>query len=828
MRFIVKSARRILTLALLIGFTFFASSLCAQNAAKVGFHGTQQIKTESLRITLPQEADLWCGYRYPIPIQLENLTDRTIEVQISAITEVNIFLNDSTSGTANQNEPIPIFSLSLAGGEIREEMAKIQSLRVGEYEIQFHFSGQIISLKIRSTPIERGASFIYRCWFEGSEFFQPVFGDGRTELSADEKRQMARDIFRREVQSGKSHEEARREAARQIWEKYKSVVYKKNSNWEIVYNRKKNQRTEIFGFQYADIDGFSWGAVEREMNKYDWTVGDFLLDLSSKHFYAKPFIRIEGFPEWTNFQRGPSGRWGFYDPENQLLMDHWENYCRTIAERYDGDGINDAPGSLAVEEFILPNEPTLNWFSVDFDRDGWPIPSQGEGIIITEWFQNALKRGGLEEAERIYVKTFGDLLTVMTKRAGKAIHDANPNARVCTPQFQTLPSNRAIFKYMLDKGIGDYIDAWGVHPGNAFELQKLWEKHEGVPYTVEDAASQAPPFVPEDLTRVQGALDRKGQIMRTAKPADEILRENPYMGKLWRTLIDEPYSRSLEDFNELFAQYNLDIPFWVTEAIIVGPLATNRRENLIAALREYSIMFHQKVEITTLASVIEEGEKSGDTPVSYLPDPKARQLIVDIGRAIGGAHPVEKFDCRWFVPGQDQHLDYRYTVYKLYNRGDEDIIAIWSNSGKDETLEFQLNPNAKIQDIRIMEFDADEQDFPFEQKADIFPRELKVEPLKEFYYLSVRSNQPNFGWLTGIDRRISKEEREITSYYNEVQQEIARVRSGLRNQRRRENLGQFRFLPETMNQVEDELIMGRYSSARNSLDEVSQALKNLR
>ncbi len=676
----------------------------------------------------------------------------------------------------------------------------------------------------RNASKSLGASFMYRCWFEGAEFFYPVWSNGREELNQQERKSHIVEIARSSGKGRGGRQTAEWEAKKSFWAEYQPAGYRKMPNWEKVHQRKKDLRVETCGFKFVDVDGFGWNDVERRKGQYDWTIGDFMLDLNQKVFRGKPFVRIEMPPEWAQFEKNPNGQYGFYDPQNKVLMDHWESYCGALAERYDGDGSQDAPGSPVIQHFMLVNEPEWFWFNVDFDNAGWPM--ERDNVSATSWWQDAEAQG--QSGAKAFAQKYGEMIFQTTKRAAEAIHKANPEARVGTPQFASvMPMDKDLFRYLLDHGLGQYVDAWGVHPSNSTEMHSLWQGNPEVWWWLEDATNQAPPFKPEDLTRVKGALDRKGQTLNTARPVDQLRQEYPYSGKMWRKLIDEPFSQRLEDLNQLFAEYDTSMPIWVTEELTIGPLATNRRENLMAALREYAIVFHENVEITVLAGYISATTKAGNAPVSCLPDEIGQDIIRTVGEAIGGAVPVQKFDSRWFVRGEDRHLDYRWTVYKLFNRGNEDILALWSNSGKDEVLDLTLNSSANIKKVRLIKYDADKQNFKEISELQAVPPSITVKPLKEFYFLSVTSDQPRFGWLKDLRRRSAGEEPEVLALYENTLAGVERAKATLKSRGRAGGTDKYRQIPRALAEAEDALVMGNYTRSREILDKINSALEKL-
>jgi len=780
--------------------------------------GQAVFEGDGVNVTVPTSLTLGCGWIGEIPVKIENSTPAAHELILYARPPVNVFVNGRTIRPGQEDGAIEVWRTTVAPGENREVALELQSLRVGRLSVPLACLGQEASLHLNSQVVERGAYFMYRCWFEGSDFFKPIWSNGAQKIDAAQRKAKINETGRRLMRSGMTRDQAEREAKRTLLDEFRPAAYELVPNWQALYNQKKDRHPETYGFQFVDIDGLGWNQVEIARGQYDWTVADFMLKLWTDQFGAAPFVRIEAPPEWTRLERGLSGNFGFYDTQNVDLLEQWEKYCETLAERYDGDGENDAPGSVIITHFILPNEPE-GWLNVDFDRDGWP--REKPAIWDTDWWIAGTATFGAKS----YAQKCGDFLYAVTARAADGIHRANPSARIATPQFAAIgePTNE-MFDYLLAKGVATKVDAWGIHPANALFL--LWQTDPAAIGWLDDATNQAPPFSAADLNAVRGALNRRGQTLSTLQPIDIVRRENPYMGKLWRKLIDQSFSQSLEDLNKLLAKYKADLPIWVTEQLTIGPLATNRRENLIAALRGYAIVFHQKVETTVLAGYIGANTRSADVAVDYLPDPSARDLIVDIGRAIGGASPVTKFDSQWFQPGERDYLDYRWTVYKLFNRGDEDIIAIWSNSAKDEILDFELQPGAQISKIRQIKYDAGESQFKKIEPMSAIPAHLTVKPLQQFYFISVTSDQPKFGWLKKLQRRLGVNEAELISQYHNTAKAVENAKRSLRG-RGREDASRYRSIPRMLGEAEDALIMGNFGLARQNLDEINQMISRL-
>jgi len=101
----------------------------------------------------------------------------------------------------------------------------------------------------------------------------------------------------------------------------------------------------------------------------------------------------------------------------------------------------------------------------------------------------------------------------------------------------------------------------------------------------------------------------------------------------------------------------------------------------------------------------------------------------------------------WDAPLMD--ADYSGLVYKLFTRGNEDIIALWSNGPA--TLALNLSPVSDTVDFRqvtLTRFDADAGQFVSVESPSAPPASIAVKPLEQFYFLSVTSDRPGLGWLS--------------------------------------------------------------------------------
>jgi hypothetical protein len=177
--------------------------------------------------------------------------------------------------------------------------------------------------------------------------------------------------------------------------------------------------------------GISWSAVEPENTtpaNYSWSHTDTVAKLASEQCWPVIFM-LSGNPGWASTL--PEG------PLDKTSLDELEEFMGALAERYDGDGIDDAPGSPIVLYFEMYNEP-------DAGASG------------------ANERWGL----------YGDLYASMLKAVYPAVKQANPKAQVVfggiafdffTDSPQPGPFVRHFFDDVLDSGGGAYFDVMNYH-----------------------------------------------------------------------------------------------------------------------------------------------------------------------------------------------------------------------------------------------------------------------------------------------------------------------------------------------------------------------------
>jgi hypothetical protein len=190
-------------------------------------------------------------------------------------------------------------------------------------------------------------------------------------------------------------------------------------------------------------DSIYWISVEPEnvpVSQYKWGTVDAVLRAANANC-LNMIVTIEGVPTWAttetlplNTERGEGQR----APIKAANIPDFVQFVTALVERYDGDGINDAPNGIVVNYWEFFNEPDL----------------------------------GSEVAKQTGYGNFGAKYADLLKAVYAPIKAANPNAQVV---FGGIAYNlfvgegngglfvRDFFKNVLDAGGGDYFDIMNFH-----------------------------------------------------------------------------------------------------------------------------------------------------------------------------------------------------------------------------------------------------------------------------------------------------------------------------------------------------------------------------
>jgi hypothetical protein len=102
--------------------------------------------------------------------------------------------------------------------------------------------------------------------------------------------------------------------------------------------------------RYAGGNGIVWDSIEPEKGIYRWSRHDKLYT-DTYNSGIKMFVSAIAASRVYKSEHG-------YMPKD---MGNWVAFLKKVVERYDGDGVDDAPGSPVVDVWQIENELDLNW-----------------------------------------------------------------------------------------------------------------------------------------------------------------------------------------------------------------------------------------------------------------------------------------------------------------------------------------------------------------------------------------------------------------------------------------------------------------------------------
>jgi hypothetical protein len=173
-----------------------------------------------------------------------------------------------------------------------------------------------------------------------------------------------------------------------------------------------------------------WPSIEPsdlDPEQYHWEAADTALQ-AAKDTCVNMIVTLDFTPSWA---------WtgGDRSPIQSDLLPEYAEFVRAMVERYDGDGVDDAPGGMVVNYWEFYNEPD---FGPSAYGGGW-----GE---------------------------FGAAYAEMLKTVYPEIHKANPNAKVVLGglayNYFTTQGGLFVREFLddvLEAGGGEYFDIMNVH-----------------------------------------------------------------------------------------------------------------------------------------------------------------------------------------------------------------------------------------------------------------------------------------------------------------------------------------------------------------------------
>jgi hypothetical protein len=333
------------------------------------------------------------------------------------------------------------------------------------------------------------------------------------------------------------------------------------------------------------------------------------------------------------------------------------------------------------------------------------------------------------------VDAYGDLLLETADIAAEEVARADSGALVVTGAVDMGSALLKTTEYMIATDRGDLLRrrpnvVIGVHQYPYFNPPPWLQDAQGNPlncsyfqpghgwYWLPEGCETAPPF--------EGVF--KG------RPARLLWQHQDQNVDLSETLAEVEGLGLLDYFHMYDTELHAGWHDGDGDGDLSTPVTTTPAREALAGLRIGAINAHQKVI---------------GTEFIFAPaDPTPYNLLV---KALAGATPV--YTSTAPLIGSD----YSGLVYKLFTRPvgqvpgtsiGEDIIALWSNAEAALDLALALRDPTCFQEVTLTRF-ADSGGPLTITAANLStpPTNITVQPLREFYFLSVISDRPGFGWL---------------------------------------------------------------------------------
>ncbi|TSC92883.1 MAG: hypothetical protein CEN89_401 [Candidatus Berkelbacteria bacterium Licking1014_7] len=201
----------------------------------------------------------------------------------------------------------------------------------------------------------------------------------------------------------------------------------------------------------------TWNEIEKEKGEYDWTFTDEGLKGKDDYFSGDVYHIAMVWP-YANWDQDVCRQGDKYKATGHLKnsdedlkigapcdIKAYANFVEKVVERYDGDGVNDAPGlKTPIKYWEIMNEPEM----------------QGGGI------------GGAGEELKFFVGSSQEYLEIL-KTSYEAVKKADSEAKVAHAGMAGMQQNfQDFWNPILAGGGGNYFDIANIHTINTDEKRE--------------------------------------------------------------------------------------------------------------------------------------------------------------------------------------------------------------------------------------------------------------------------------------------------------------------------------------------------------------------
>ncbi|MBI4731137.1 MAG: hypothetical protein HY781_03225 [Chloroflexi bacterium] len=658
-------------------------------------------------VSTPEEITLTVGHVAYLPVEIQS---QHRPVTVHAQTLIHTFVNDLTPAEPGAS---PAYEVALL--EAGQSELKLQTLRMRPHELTLTFTAgeSAVTVSLVLQPAIQPHTPLFGTFYVPNRMTPPyelVYGPdcGACPTTSGDPPGSTRDrtCYRDLADSCRCH--------------YYQWVYDADADERA---RASAPQMQVFATQFLRNTWAVWGNTEVEPGNYLWSALDWVYtrtNLSSLEQDCSPLMSdvmygAHGWfscPEYAN----PDGSNGFYDVDNTFMLEHFRAYMRALNTRYAAElRFIEMGNEPAAEFYLCPCSAPLDIACDASSGPNQPVCEDGPGSPE-------------------FAAVYGDLLFTAADIAAEEMAAINPHALVITGALEMVPTRdthlTATTEYLIQQGLleNDNV-AVGIHQYPYF-YPPPWLSDENGSWLncgyyqpgqdifwLPDGCETAPPlsgdFAFPSRTTPEKTFTARDLWQKQDERVDlsGLLHDAEALG-----VVDEIYFFD----TELHAGFHDSDP------------TTSPAREALAGLRIAAINSHQRVI---------------GTEFIFAPgDPAVYNLLV---KNLSGAASIYA----WDAPLMD--ADYSGIVYKLFTRGDEDILAIWSNAEAAQWLVFSLHENStQFKQVTLTTF-RPAGEAGGELSASIVvdvtpPAAIQVHPIEEFHFLSVISDRPGFGWLADI------------------------------------------------------------------------------
>lgn len=254
--------------------------------------------------------------------------------------------------------------------------------------------------------------------------------------------------------------------------------------WRFLYSA-ENMPTALELMRAAGIGwvrvNWSWKDMQPQPGEFDFSQFDLAAQMAAD-YDIKLLPILLAVPAWASTAPPELiAEWGSLSPVDKYRprdINEWLTYVRTVVERYDGDGLDDAPGSPRLDYWEVWNEENLSQY--------WPPqPYADEYFVLLRETYTAIKEvdptakvvlGGLSGSgvkaegggylQQLYYLGAGDYFDVMSIH--HYIHPARENniealqaSLEATRQVMDDSGDSDVPLWLTEIGWSDAPNAWG-------------------------------------------------------------------------------------------------------------------------------------------------------------------------------------------------------------------------------------------------------------------------------------------------------------------------------------------------------------------------------